>query len=140
MEGGRIVIMGNELKRTGSYFKRHRGSLKLALIVFGASLALTIIGIAWTLPIDITAHGVIPTFLGIVSLYLFQDAIANKTILRFRNGVAYIVLFFLLGIIVLVANNCMCEIGTMKTRMVLLTMLVFGLMMMIRMKWPGRTS
>jgi len=140
MEGGRIVVMGNELKKTGSCFKLHRGSLKLTLIVFGASLALTFIGMALTLPIDITAHGVIPTCLGIVSLYLFQDAIASKTVRRFRNGAAYIALYILLGIIVLVANNCMCEIGTMKTRLVLFTAPVFGLMMIIRMKWPRRTS
>ncbi len=132
--------MGNELKKTGSCFKRHRGSLKLALIVFAASIALTLIEMASLLPIDITAHGVIPTFLGIVSLYLFQDAIANRTILLFRKGAAYIVLYFLMGIIIFITSNCMCEIGTMKTRVVLFTMPVFGLMMMFRMKWPKRTS
>ncbi len=132
--------MEKQFKQQGWWCKRYGGSLKPALIMFGASLALTFIGMALDLPIDVTAHGVIPTCLGIVSLYLFQDAIATRTILRLRNGVAFIVLYFLLGIIVFVANNCMCGIGTLKTRMMLFTMPVIGLMMMFRMKWPKRTS
>jgi len=131
--------MEKQQKQSGSCCKSFKSSIKLALILYGASLALTFIGMA-SLPIDITVHGVIPTFLGIISLYLYQDAVATKTIPKFMNGAAHIALFLFLGAILLIANTCMCEIGTMKVRVVLFTVPLIGLIMIFRMKWPGRTS
>lgn len=131
--------MEEQQKQPGLCSKPLGSSVRIALILFGASLALTFIGMA-SLPIDVTVHGVIPTFLGIISLYFYQDAIATMSIPKFMNGVAFIALFFFLGSILLIANNCMCEIGVMKTRMVLFTVPVIGLIMIFRMKWPRRTS
>ncbi len=115
------------------WIKRHPSNIKFALQVFGIAVVLDIVG--GLLPIDISLHGFLSMVVAIVSLYLYQDAVVTQANLPIKQKIAYIGLYFCLGLIVLLASSCLCALGTVKLKIVLLTVPTIGILMLFRMKW-----
>lgn len=117
------------------WIKPVKCSLRTAIIIFIASVILQIGGVFLSvLPFDITLHGVIGTVVGIVSLYLFQNAISNKNFTNWSPIAGFYLLYWFMAIIVAVLSNCMCEIGDIKVAIVMFMAPVIFIIMIFRTK------
>ena len=109
--------------------KEQQSSIRLARIVFFISIVLSALGTG-LLPIDITLHGVVPTFIGIISLYLYQEAIVlNKDDRRAFHLFAY----WLIAFVIYLLSGCACYLCVMKARMVLISSIAIYLFLLWRL-------
>ena len=101
--------------------KPYQSSIGLAVGIFVISIAMSFIGEALPFPFDITLHGFIPTIVGILSLYFYQDAVYRKSKSGFSSVAVDLVFYWLFASIVFLLSICLCELGELKEKMVMIS-------------------
>jgi membrane protein implicated in regulation of membrane protease activity len=101
--------------------KTYQSSIGLSVFIFFLSIAMLFIGEALPFPFDITLHGFILTIFGILSLYLYQDAVYRKSKSGFSSVAVDLVFYWLFAFIVLLLSTCLCELGEVKEKMVMIS-------------------
>ena len=117
------------------WIKSRKSSINLARLVFLSSIALNYIGteIFFLTDIDITSHGLIPTYMGILSLYFYHEAIIDKTKGRFRKAVVYLISFWVITAILLIISLRSYFLEIMKCRLVLISSLLIFIILIVKM-------